>query len=233
MATRTDQLDYRVERMIEADDAERLARWLRAKPRPRPLRALALIECCCELSLSCAEVLLKNDSGILKPKNPDKDACPLTTAACHKGKGQVALMRLLFAHGANPNEPDFDGRTPIIAAGMSESIRAIRVLAEHGADVNAATENGETALSYCVCWNRPRGVVELMRQGARLDTTKGIGHDPFHFAVEENHPNIVRLMLREGADPHRKDKYGRLPIEIARERGFVKCEHILQKAMNA
>jgi len=38
---------------------------------------------------------------------------------------------------------------------------------------------------------------------------------------------IVQLLLEHGASPHMTDKYGKTPLELARERGFEEIAQLL------
>ncbi|HHV9033285.1 TPA: ankyrin repeat domain-containing protein, partial [Shigella sonnei] len=38
---------------------------------------------------------------------------------------------------------------------------------------------------------------------------------------------IVQLLLEHGASPHLTDKYGKTPLELARERGFEEIAQLL------
>ncbi len=73
--------------------------------------------------------------------------------------GDTTVMRLLLAHGADPNLPTFAGTTPLMAAAgvnwvvaqtYTESpealLEAVKICLENGADINATNSMGLTAL---------------------------------------------------------------------------------------
>jgi ankyrin repeat protein len=73
--------------------------------------------------------------------------------------GDIEVMRLLLAHGADPNIATDDHTTPLMAAAgvgysdgfihdrsVEETIAAMKLILDLGADVNAANEQGLTAL---------------------------------------------------------------------------------------
>ncbi|HEY4214217.1 MAG TPA: ankyrin repeat domain-containing protein [Steroidobacteraceae bacterium] len=81
--------------------------------------------------------------------------------------GDVAAMKLLLAHGADPNLPTEAGVTPLMAAAgtgslnldtrgryktEAEAIAATNVLVAAGADVNARDSGGQTALHGAAGW---------------------------------------------------------------------------------
>ena len=114
-------------------------------------------------------------------------ATPLMRAAKN---GDVALMRLLVAAGADPNRSTRAGRTPLLFAigpgrrkSLAETLDAIAVCLNAGADVNARDDGGQT---------------------------------PLHAAVAQNQvPAVIRLLAERGAALDARDKQGRTPLDIA------------------
>ena len=115
--------------------------------------------------------------------------------------GDVAVMRLLLAAGADPalTQPNM-ANALMLAAGMGwrdgspaapsydqgserDAIDAIKLCMESGLDINATTNNGETALHAAI---------------------SGRGAE-----------SIVRFLVENGADLKAKNKQGRTPLEVA------------------
>ena len=109
--------------------------------------------------------------------------------------GDTATMRLLLAHGADPNVATFAGTTALMAAAgvnwtvaqtYTESpqalIDAIMICLEHGADVNAVNSMGVTALIGAA--NRgSNDIIRLLHsKGARLDVVDNEGRSPLRWA---------------------------------------------------
>ena len=109
--------------------------------------------------------------------------------------GDVALMRLLLAHGADPNLGTNDGATPLMAAAGinwvvaqtysrpdAEYLEAARLCLELGNDVNAVNSQGFTAMHGAA--NRGfNPMIELLaKSGARLDVKDKQGRTPMTFA---------------------------------------------------
>ena len=112
--------------------------------------------------------------------------------------GDMPVIKLLLAHGALPNLPNFNGDTPLMAACAKgwinspsrganyteeQAIEAYDLLRAAGADVNARTHFDETALHSAALrgWNRI--VKKLVADGAELDVKDGNGLTAIDFAM--------------------------------------------------
>ncbi len=116
--------------------------------------------------------------------------------------GDVAVMKLLLAHGADPNLVQKNGNTALmLAAGLGyrdgnmavptrdrgtipEILAALQLCLDHGANVNAPGANGDTALHHAVTG---RGDVE-----------------------------IIRYLIEHGASPQIKNARGQTALDAAR-----------------
>jgi uncharacterized protein len=109
--------------------------------------------------------------------------------------GDTTVMKLLVAHGANPNIATFEGTTPLMAAagvnwvvsqtfdeGPAALLDAVRLAHELGNDVNAVNSMGIGAVHGAA----NRGSNEILRylaqQGARLDVADRQGRTPLVWA---------------------------------------------------
>ncbi len=62
--------------------------------------------------------------------------------------GHAHVMRKLLKRGADTNETNPDGYTPLTFAAVHGGLYEVQILIEHGADVNHPDKNGKTALQY-------------------------------------------------------------------------------------
>jgi ankyrin repeat protein len=109
--------------------------------------------------------------------------------------GDVALMRLLLEHGADPKLATVENVTALMAASgvgvynageyggtNEEALEAVKLAFEGGIDVNAIDANGNTALHGVAL----RGANEVARflaeRGARLDLKNSDGFTPLRIA---------------------------------------------------
>jgi ankyrin repeat protein len=121
-------------------------------------------------------------------------ATPFVLAAC---AGQLDVMRLLAAHGANTSASLEDGRTVIMAvAGRgtqtlqgplipeARAAEVIKLAVELGASVNQAGPNGDTALHVAAIRRRDVLVQTLVDSGAALNARNRDGETPLTAALK-------------------------------------------------
>ena len=139
--------------------------------------------------------------------------------------GDIPVIKLLLAHGALANLPNFNGDTPLMAACAKgwinspsrganytedQALVVYDLLRAAGADVNARTHFNETALHSAALrgWNQI--VKKLIADGAELDVKDGNGLTAIDFAMgripkgfNERNPEVrtetVALLKASGA----------------------------------
>jgi ankyrin repeat protein len=60
----------------------------------------------------------------------------------------LEMVKLLIDHGADVNQKNFRGATPLMGAAVGTDPAVVKYLIEKGADVNARDPDGHTALMY-------------------------------------------------------------------------------------
>jgi ankyrin repeat protein len=108
--------------------------------------------------------------------------------------GDVEVMRLLVARGADPLLTTSDGTTALmLAAGLgryeaenlvteAQTLEASRFALELGSDVNAVNEAGNTALHAAAHIKSNELVQVLVSRGAAIDVANGRGETPLTLA---------------------------------------------------
>lgn len=128
--------------------------------------------------------------------------------------GDVEVMRLLMAHGADPKAVNKDGANAImLAAGLGyrdgnaavptrdrgtdeEVIAAIALCLEQGLDVNAVNGRGDTALHAAIVRGSDDVVRFLAAKGVKLDTKNAQGRTALDAAVasRKDRSSIVAIL---------------------------------------
>jgi ankyrin repeat protein len=135
----------------------------------------------------------------------------------------------LIATGANVNQADKDGATPLINAAQSGKAPVIRKLVESGANVNAVDHDGYSALMRLVAGDdyHNDAVDYLLRHGARTDLWSSDGETVLLMAAKRevdpaqavDQTQLISLLLAAGADPAADTRTGEHPLQLAAEAG--------------
>ncbi|XP_054842248.1 cyclin-dependent kinase 4 inhibitor B [Eublepharis macularius] len=105
----------------------------------------------------------------------------------------------------------------LTTAAAQGDLEAVRRLLDSGADPNAANEFGRTPIQVMMLGS-PRMAELLLQRGAdpnRPDPSTG--SLPVHDAARVGFLDTLRVLRRGGAHLDRTDRWGRLPLDLARE----------------
>lgn len=116
------------------------------------------------------------DVNLPGPTGDNWDATPLQHAILER---QVAAVRLLLEHGADPNRGAGGGLTPLsLAAGDTDPV-IVKLLLAHRADPSVEDEHGATPLSRAVSAGSLHGPDRPMFGGCRVETVRAlVAHSP-------------------------------------------------------
>ena len=143
-----------------------------------------------------------------------------STLLMASGGEENACLRVLLESGADPNEPDYHGRTPLMCDLHSA---AIRLLLTHGANVHAADESGKTALHHTAMHACKRiaqrradnlsACVDLIRSGANVNAKDHDCRSPLFFAsnMDTVAIDVGLALIQAGADD---DDLRNMPTEF-------------------
>jgi ankyrin repeat protein/lipoprotein NlpI len=168
-------------------------------------------------------------------KSPDGDSALLVADSAEK-------VKLLLAHGANPNARGEYGRTPLLAAADERDAESVAVLLGSGADVNAKDSQGDTALLQALNGenyqgsqkrvNDPVGVVGVLLRAKNVDVNaqNKNGETALMRAVRLGDAESVRLLLAARADVNAADVIGDTAFTLAYAKGDTGIENLLARA---
>jgi ankyrin repeat protein len=133
------------------------------------------------------------------PANDGRFITPLIDAT--RNDTRLGIMQKLLAAGANPNQCDDLGMTPLMCAASSGAIGALNLLIESGATLAAETDNGQTALHFAMTRDSPEIVRRLILLG--LDPKKPSprgGLSPLQLARKRGHAGALAALAELGSD---------------------------------
>lgn len=142
----------------------------------------------------------------------------------------------LIAAGIDINKQDQTRLNPFLISCLNNDLTLLRLILPAAPDLNCLTRFGGVGLTPA-CENGHLAIVkELLTQtGINVNHTNFVGWTPLLEAIVLNDGGstqqaIVALLLEHGASPHMTDKYGRTPLELAREKGFSAIARLLTAA---
>ena len=138
-------------------------------------------------------------SGAVHVNALDQEGYSALLIACQLGFFEGAAE--LVAAGAEINQWQQDGGTPLIAAAWRKDAPLARMLLESGrCDPNFPHRDGLTALQTAAFVNAVDVVELLVDFGADVNATRNDGVTAIIFAASEGHQQIVHFLLASGAD---------------------------------
>uniref|UniRef100_A0A8C5C8E9 Ankyrin repeat domain 52 n=1 Tax=Gadus morhua TaxID=8049 RepID=A0A8C5C8E9_GADMO len=146
--------------------------------------------------------------------------------ACHTGQEAVAIE--LMNCGANVNQTNHHGYTPLHLAAISTSgTLCLELLVNNAADVNIQSKEGKSPLHMAAIHGRFTRSQILIQNGAEIDCTDMHGNTPLHVAARFGHELLIVTLISNGADVAKQGIDGMLPLHLAALYGFPDCCHKL------
>uniref|UniRef100_A0AAX7SKW3 Ankyrin repeat domain 52a n=1 Tax=Astatotilapia calliptera TaxID=8154 RepID=A0AAX7SKW3_ASTCA len=119
--------------------------------------------------------------------------------ACYMGQEAVATE--LVNHGANVNQPNKCGYTPLhLAAVSTNGALCLELLVNNGADVNQQSKEGKSPLHMAAIHGRFTRSQILIQNGGEIDCVDKYGNTPLHVAAKYGHELLISTLMTNGAD---------------------------------
>jgi hypothetical protein len=122
-------------------------------------------------------------------------------------RGDIPMMELLVARGADVNKANALGERALMHAGWRGHADAVKWLLAKGARINSEPMHW-SALHYAVFAGHGEVAALLLDQGADINARSTNGSSVLMMAVYEGHEKLVRQLLARGADPGVKNDKG-------------------------
>jgi ankyrin repeat protein len=128
--------------------------------------------------------------------------------------GDSLAVQKLINEGANINEPDSRGMTPLMYTIQYNNIEMVEALIKKGADVKIKDKSGCTPLYYAVSAGNCKLVKMLIDKGADINLGDNYKRTPLMNIAYDN-IDMVKLLIENGADVNAKDYAGKTALMFA------------------
>ncbi|MGP1454976.1 MAG: ankyrin repeat domain-containing protein [Treponema sp.] len=181
---------------------------------------ISLLSCFLFFSCTTTKTLIqmiraRDVEGVKAHFNTDeittKDANGLSLLHIAVKEDEPAIIAFLLKMGADLEERDPAGRTPLIAAVEDGCLRSAQTLAEQNANLFATAKHGKTAFQIAI----DKGCTESILNPMTILQKDADGRTPLHCAAEVRNEAAVQSVLAAGSPCQDKDAEGRTPLAIA------------------
>ena len=118
--------------------------------------------------------------------------------ACENG--QAEMVRMLLEAGADPQQENATGQSPIMMA--TEHPEIVTLLLKYGVDPNQPTSTGALALPVALSGRKNKSVRLLLNAGSDPNKPESQGQPPLLIAAKSQLAPPVRALLEAGAEPN-------------------------------
>ena len=142
--------------------------------------------------------------------------CSLHAITAH---GHRECWQQLLASGADANQAQYDGSTPLIMACQHGHSDCVQQLLASSADVNQAQHDGRTPL-FTACMNGHSDCVQqLLASGADVNQARDDGATPLIMACQKGNSECVQQLLASSAAVNQAQDNGGTPLLAACQQG--------------
>lgn len=139
-------------------------------------------------------------------------------------------MKILLAHGADPNVQDFDLYTPLHLAVKNEDVEMVSTLLDRDVKVEMTNINDETPL-HLAAQNVSGEIARLLlNAGTSPWRVRRDGTNYLHSAIQYGNVGMVSILLEKGVYVNVSDDNGEAPLHIAARYGSNKIVQLLLNA---
>ncbi len=197
-----------------------------------PYPELPLHTAACKGDLITLETLLMKGCDI-NQTNRQKQTAILLAAMGQ----QYRTVEFLIDKGADINRQDETSLNPFLWGCLNNDLTLVKIMLKAGADLERLTRFGGVGITPAAEKGHLEVVKELLTTDINLNHTNFVGWTPLIEAIILNdggkrQQEIIALLLQHGANPTMTDKYGKLPVQLAKEKGYNEIVDLLEQAMN-
>jgi hypothetical protein len=143
----------------------------------------------------------------------------------------LELVQELLARGANINERDNVGNTPLmyVSGSTGYSLKFVQLLLDHGAHIDEQSNSGNTALLLACSVNNIAAVKLLLDRGAALDKRNKRDFTAEDVGRNWNYPLIVKL-ITDAIESRRKTAEEKARIVAEHDKALRSQQELKEKA---
>jgi nucleoid-associated protein YgaU/mono/diheme cytochrome c family protein len=157
-------------------------------------------------NLGCAGHFLHNDSD-------QPNITPPSHLSLHYfvTKGDTKKLKQLIANGANVNETDSSGFTPLHLSAIKGHLPISKILLDNNAKLNPKDPEGLTPLSWAALEGQKDVVEMLIKRGSDINTKDNNGQTPLEKAHQRGYPEVAKILIAHGAKTDKEEKFASAP----------------------
>ena len=138
-----------------------------------------------------------------------------------------AVPKLIEA-GADIEQRNGEGSTPLTLAAGHGLVEAVRMLLKAGADIDRANGSGATPLMHASYQGHSKAVQALIDAGASLSSRASM--TALHLASKHGQLEVMQLLLASGAEVDAATARGTTPLQLAARQGELDACMLLLEA---
>jgi ankyrin repeat protein len=150
--------------------------------------------------------------------------------------GQIQSVSVLLKHGVDINAKmgfDILARTPLHSAVISNNFQMAEFLLNNGADIKKEILM-VPVLHAAMFQGGPELIRLLIKSGCDINQSAGdLLRTPAHEAADLGNLKALEVLSESGADLTKKDADGKLPVDLAREKGHKDIVDFFEQSFNA
>lgn len=199
-----------------------------------------LVYACSEGNFALVKQLIESDPSLINTKDPQMKYNMLYFTF-HAENHRLEILDYLLSKGADINNKDIMGRSPLYWTLFYEKKDALEFLLSKGANIEARDDFGSTPIHWAAGLNFKGGeeiVKILLEKGANVNARNNEGYTPLHSATFlwlrneeglETNLKMVSLLIEHGADLTARNKEGKTAMDLALIRGLDDFVKLLKK----